>query len=129
MTRLCGRHSTLRIHLWLPHGALNGSNGWTHNLEVGELANAFCGLRRNCREQRLAPEIRQALINAFTGAVEPNDVGYRLQRIKTGSLVSRCSTGALWPLPELLGSVLHRSKRMLMTRWIPTRYACPDYFR
>ena len=26
----------LRIHLWLPHGALNGSNGWTHNLEARE---------------------------------------------------------------------------------------------
>ena len=22
------------MHSWLPHGALNGSNGWTHNLEA-----------------------------------------------------------------------------------------------
>jgi uncharacterized membrane protein YjjP (DUF1212 family) len=29
----------LRIHSWLPHGALNGSNGWTHNLEAREFAN------------------------------------------------------------------------------------------
>ncbi len=28
-TRLRGKHSTLRIHSWLPRGALNGSNGWT----------------------------------------------------------------------------------------------------
>src|SRR6202795_2855909 len=38
-TRLRGKHSTLRIHSWLPHGALNGSNGWTHNLEAREFAN------------------------------------------------------------------------------------------
>src|SRR5271166_4525029 len=38
-TRLRGKHSTLRIHSWLPHGALNGSNGWTHNLETREFAN------------------------------------------------------------------------------------------
>src|SRR5271169_6520629 len=36
MTRLRGRHSTLRIHSWLPHGALNGSNGWRHNREAPE---------------------------------------------------------------------------------------------
>ena len=35
-TRLRGKHSTLRIHSWLPHRALNGSNGWTHNLERRE---------------------------------------------------------------------------------------------
>src|SRR5580704_17633257 len=29
-TRLRGKHSTLRIHSWLPHFARNGSNGWTH---------------------------------------------------------------------------------------------------
>src|SRR5580693_1152502 len=52
-TRLRGKHSTLRIHSWLPHGALNGSNGWTHNLEGREFANdtALCGLQLNCREQ------------------------------------------------------------------------------
>src|ERR1700687_5574018 len=38
-TRLRGKHSTLRIHSWLPHGALNGSNGWTHSLEARECAN------------------------------------------------------------------------------------------
>src|SRR5260370_10574515 len=38
-TSLRGKHSTLRIHSWLPHGALNGSNGWTHNLEAREFAN------------------------------------------------------------------------------------------
>ncbi|MGB7462983.1 MAG: DoxX family protein [Candidatus Acidiferrum sp.] len=27
------------IHSWLPHGALNGSNGWTHALEAREFAN------------------------------------------------------------------------------------------
>src|ERR1700683_3303399 len=37
--RLPGKHSTLRIHSWLPHGALNGSNGWTHNLEAREFAD------------------------------------------------------------------------------------------
>ncbi len=39
----------MRIHSWLPHGALNGSNGWTHNLEAPEFANdtAFCGLQHN----------------------------------------------------------------------------------
>ena len=26
----------MRIHSWLPHSALNGSNGWTHNLEARE---------------------------------------------------------------------------------------------
>src|SRR5580700_4044428 len=36
-TRSRGKHSTLPIHSWLPHGALNGSNGWTHNLEAREL--------------------------------------------------------------------------------------------
>src|ERR1700693_4387864 len=57
-TRLRGKHSTLRIHSWLPHGALNGSNGWTHNLAAREFANdtAICGLQHNCREQRLTPE-------------------------------------------------------------------------
>ena len=37
----------LRIHSWLPRGALNGSNGWTHNLEAREFANdtAICGLQ------------------------------------------------------------------------------------
>src|SRR5258708_4015717 len=41
------------MHSWLPHGALNGSNGWTHNLEAREFANdtAICGLQHNCREQ------------------------------------------------------------------------------
>jgi hypothetical protein len=34
ISRLRGKHSTLRIPSWLPHGALNGSNGWTHNLEA-----------------------------------------------------------------------------------------------
>ena len=38
----------LQIHSWVPHGALNGSNGWTHNLEVRELANdaTICGLQQ-----------------------------------------------------------------------------------
>jgi hypothetical protein len=42
----------LPIHSWLPHGALNGSNGWTHNLEAREFANAaaVCGLQYNYRE-------------------------------------------------------------------------------
>ena len=46
-TRLRGKHSTLRIHSWLPHGALNGSNGWTHNFEAREFANdtSICGLQ------------------------------------------------------------------------------------
>ena len=57
-TRLRGKHSILRIHSWLPPGALNGSNGWTHNLEAREFANdsAICDLQHNCREQRLTPE-------------------------------------------------------------------------
>src|ERR1700729_665613 len=38
--RLHGKRSTLRIHSWLPHGALNGSNGWTHNLEAREFADS-----------------------------------------------------------------------------------------
>src|SRR5208337_655711 len=38
-TRSRGKHSTLRIHSWLPHFALNGSNGWTHNLDAREFAN------------------------------------------------------------------------------------------
>ncbi len=42
----------LGIYSRLPHGALNGSNGWTHNLED------ICGLPHNCREQRLTPETR-----------------------------------------------------------------------
>jgi hypothetical protein len=32
----------LRIHSSLPHGALNGSNGWTHNLEARGFAPTFC---------------------------------------------------------------------------------------
>src|SRR5271169_5085876 len=32
VARLRGKHSTLRIHSWLPRLALNGSNGWAHNL-------------------------------------------------------------------------------------------------
>ena len=35
--KVAREHSTLRIHSWLPHGALNGSNGWTHNLEAREI--------------------------------------------------------------------------------------------
>ena len=35
-----GKHSTLRIHSWLPRRALNGSNGWTHNPKAREFANA-----------------------------------------------------------------------------------------
>jgi hypothetical protein len=38
-----GKHSTLRIHSWLPQGALNGSNGWTDNLEARE----FGGYRKS----------------------------------------------------------------------------------
>ena len=30
--RLRGKPSTLRIHSWLPQGALNGWNGWIHKL-------------------------------------------------------------------------------------------------
>src|SRR5208337_3842963 len=41
-TRLRGKHSTLRIHSWLPHGALNGSNGWTHNLEARDERRDAC---------------------------------------------------------------------------------------
>jgi hypothetical protein len=43
--RLRGKHSTLRIHSWPPHRALNGSNGWTHSLGAREFANdtAICG--------------------------------------------------------------------------------------
>ena len=50
----------LRIHSWLPHGALNGSNGWTHNFETREFANdtAIPVTQHNCREQRLTPETR-----------------------------------------------------------------------
>src|SRR5438270_11447724 len=47
-----GKHSTLRIHLWLPHGALDGSKGWTHNLEWREFAD-YTGvvlLQDYCRE-------------------------------------------------------------------------------
>jgi hypothetical protein len=36
-TRWRGKHSTLRTHSRLPHGALNGWNGWTHSLEVREI--------------------------------------------------------------------------------------------
>jgi hypothetical protein len=45
----------LRIHSWLPHGALNGSNGWTHNVDAREFAKdiAICGSQHNRREQRL----------------------------------------------------------------------------
>jgi hypothetical protein len=39
VTRLRGKHSTSPIHSWLPHGVLNGSNGWTHNLGAREFAN------------------------------------------------------------------------------------------
>jgi hypothetical protein len=41
--------------LWLPHGALNGSSGWIHNLDARECANgtAIRGLQNNRREQRL----------------------------------------------------------------------------
>jgi hypothetical protein len=55
---LRGKHSTLRIHSWLPHGALNGSNGWTHNLQAREFANdiAIWGLQQ---KQRSMPEARQ----------------------------------------------------------------------
>jgi hypothetical protein len=35
---LRGKHSTLPIHSWLPRGALNGSNGSTHDLEEREFA-------------------------------------------------------------------------------------------
>src|SRR5262249_10366913 len=43
-----------------PPCALNGSNGWTHNLEAREFANdgALCCLQHNHREQRLTPEAR-----------------------------------------------------------------------
>jgi len=55
-----------------PHGALNGSNGWTNNLEAREFANdtAICGLQHNRRKQRFTPETRQVLINAVTEEVE-----------------------------------------------------------
>ena len=35
-----------RIHSWLPHRALNGSNGWTHSLEARKFVggSAICGL-------------------------------------------------------------------------------------
>ena len=32
--KVAGKHNTLPIHSRLPHFALNGSNGWTHNLEA-----------------------------------------------------------------------------------------------
>src|SRR5260221_9141420 len=32
-TRLSGKHSILRIHSWLPHRALSGSNAWMHKIE------------------------------------------------------------------------------------------------
>jgi putative oxidoreductase len=35
----------LRIHSWLPHRALNGSNGWIHNLEAKEFATDVAILR------------------------------------------------------------------------------------
>jgi len=58
--KLYGKHSTLRIHSWLSYRALDGSNGWTRNLEAREFANdtAICSLQHNCREQRLTPETR-----------------------------------------------------------------------
>src|ERR1700683_56100 len=61
-TRLRGKHSTLRIHSWLPHFALNGSNGWTHNLEARESANAttICGLEHICGS---GPRFRQKPIS------------------------------------------------------------------
>jgi len=37
--KVAGEQNTLPIHSRLPHFALNGSNGWTHNLEVRESAN------------------------------------------------------------------------------------------
>src|SRR6266481_7550857 len=53
-TRLRGKHSTLRIHSWLPHGVLNGSNGWSNNVDAREFAkDTICGSQHNCREQRL----------------------------------------------------------------------------
>lgn len=30
--KVVGKHSILRIHSWLPHHVLSGSNGWTRNL-------------------------------------------------------------------------------------------------
>src|SRR5271169_1227727 len=33
-TRLRAKRSTSRIHSRLPHFALNGSSGWTHNIEA-----------------------------------------------------------------------------------------------
>src|SRR4029077_8632843 len=42
-TRLRGKPSTSRIHSWLPHGALNGSKGWTHNLEARDSLCAMEG--------------------------------------------------------------------------------------
>jgi two-component system, LytTR family, response regulator len=49
---LRGKHSTLRIHSWLPHGALNGSDGWTHNLIESDARAAVDhddGLPGECR--------------------------------------------------------------------------------
>ena len=70
--KAAGKHSTLRIHSRLSHGALNGSDGWTHNLKAREFANdaAICGFEHNCREQRVAPKTRKVLTNAVTGKVE-----------------------------------------------------------
>jgi putative oxidoreductase len=40
----------LRIHSWLPHSALNGSNGWTNNLGAREFtANAISAIWRDKR--------------------------------------------------------------------------------
>ena len=46
------KHSTLRIRSRLPHGALNGSKGWTQNLEALEFADdsIMFDLRHNCRD-------------------------------------------------------------------------------
>src|ERR1700692_5015826 len=53
-TRLRGKHSILRTHSWLPHRALNGSNGWTHNHEAREFAGdtAVCGSQQHIHRWR-----------------------------------------------------------------------------
>src|SRR5260370_34005273 len=53
-TRLRGKDSTLRIHSWLPHRALNRSNGWTNNFEAREFGDdtTICRLQHTCRDQR-----------------------------------------------------------------------------
>jgi hypothetical protein len=63
----------LRIHSRPPHFALNGSNGWTHNLGTREFDDdtAICRSQHDCREQRwlLKKEPKHYLVSMKCSAV------------------------------------------------------------